>query len=99
MVSDLFFYQLVLLGVVWLCLLLYWVWPSDCATVPPTASRRRRRREPTPFAGLTTKPPRDACLHPLIPHPQAPPLPPPRLVMTRGPRRQIDTSSHFCPNP
>jgi hypothetical protein len=49
MVSDLFFSHLVLLGLVWLCLLLYWVWPSDWATVPATSSRRRRRREPTPF--------------------------------------------------
>ena len=24
---------------------------------------------------------------------------PPRLAMTRGRRRQVDTSSHFCPNP
>jgi IS1 family transposase len=99
MVSDLFFYQLVLIGVVWLCLMLHWVWPSRWATVPPTSSQRRHRREPTPFAGLTTKPPCDACVHALIPRPQAPSLPPPRLVMTRGRRRQIDTSSHFCPNP
>ena len=24
---------------------------------------------------------------------------PPRLAMTRGRRRQVDISSHFCPNP
>jgi IS1 family transposase len=27
------------------------------------------------------------------------PPPPPRIVPTRGRRRQVDTSTHFCPNP
>src|SRR5262245_58283123 len=54
---------------------------------------------PQTFAGLTTKPPYDACAHASDPCPHAPLAPPPRLVMTRGRRRQIDTSRHFCPNP
>ena len=29
MVSHLFFYQLGLIALVWLCLMLHWVWPSD----------------------------------------------------------------------
>ena len=29
MVSDLFFYQLGLIALVWLCCMLHWVWPSD----------------------------------------------------------------------
>ena len=98
MVSDLFFYQLVLLGLVWLCLMLHWGWPSDLAPAPTTPSPRRRRREPSPFAGLTHKPHCDACEHagdPRLPAPAAPP----RLVMTRGRRRQVDTAHHFCPNP
>ena len=37
MVSDLFFYQLGLIALVWLCLLLQWVWPSAAADeCPPT---------------------------------------------------------------
>ncbi len=28
MVSPLFFYQLVLVALVWLCVMLHWVWPS-----------------------------------------------------------------------
>ena len=28
MVSHLFFYQLVLVALVWLCVMLHWVWPS-----------------------------------------------------------------------
>src|SRR5262249_53980765 len=66
MVSDLFFYQLGLIALVWLCLMLQWVWPSDSAAVCPTTPEfpspgPKRHREPTPFVGLTTKPPCDAC--------------------------------------
>src|SRR5712691_8866205 len=104
MVSDLFFYQLGLIVLVWLCLMLQWVWPSDSAAVCPTAPEPtppvpKRHRELTPFAGLTTKPPCDACAHATAPRPQAPAAPPPRLVPTRGRPRQVDTSQHFCPYP
>src|SRR5712691_9980124 len=69
MVSHLFFYQLVLVALVWLCVMLHWTWPSDpaavCPTTPePPGPRPKRRREPTPFAGLTQKPhccPNPAC--------------------------------------
>ena len=104
MVSHLFFYQLTLIVLVWLCVMLQWVWPSDSATECPTPlapppPRPKRKREPKPFAGLTTKPHCDACEHATAPHPHAPAAPPPRIVPTRGRRRQVDTSSHFCPNP
>src|SRR3989475_7660742 len=104
MVPDLFSYQLVLVALVWLCLMLHWVWPSDRVTAQPTPPqppppRRKRRCEPTPFVGLTTKPHCDACAHATAPHPHAPSAPPPRIVMTRGRRRAIDASHHFCPNP
>ena len=92
MVSHLFFYQLTLIALVWLCLMLQWVWPSDptavCSTTPePTPSRPKRNREPKPFAGFITKPHCDACEHASAPHPQAPSAPPPRIVPTRGRRR------------
>src|SRR5215510_8161232 len=104
MVSHLFFYQLVLVALVWLCLMLPWAWPSDpaagCPTAPePPPPRPKRRREPKPFAGLTTKPYCDACESASAPRPQTPLAPPPRIVMTRGRRRQVDTATHFCPNP
>src|SRR5215813_9030399 len=104
MVSHLFFYQLVLVAWVWLCVMLHWVWPSDSAaacltTLEPPLSQRKRRREPKPFVGHTTKPHCDACAHATAPRPLAPSAPPPRLVPTRGRRRQADTSPHFCPNP
>ena len=104
MVSPLFFYQLVLVALVWRCLMLQWAWPSDPATACPTTQeppppRPKRQREPKPFAGLTTKPHCDACVQVSDPRPHAPSAPPPRIVMTRGRRRQIDTSRHCCPNP
>jgi len=61
MISPLFFYQLVLVALVWLCVMLHWAWPSDPATAQqptppqPAPPRRTRSHAPTPFAGLTTK--------------------------------------------
>ena len=103
-VSELFFYQLALIALLWLCVMLHWAWPSDPATacptpLEPTPPEPKRHREPKPFAGLTTKPHCDACAPASAPCPQAPAAPPPRIVMTRGRHRQVDTSTHFCPNP
>jgi hypothetical protein len=36
MVSHLFLYQLTLIALVWLCVMLQWVWPSDSAAACPT---------------------------------------------------------------
>src|SRR5262245_58191897 len=98
MVSPLFFYQLVLVALVWLCLMLHWAWPSAAATagattLEPTPPRPKRRREPTPFAGLTIPPHCAACEQDRVPRPNPPSAPPPRLVITRGRRRQVDTSA------
>jgi hypothetical protein len=96
MVSHLFFYQLALIALVWLCLMLQWAW-SRAPTLSPTApepppSQLKRKRAPKPFAGLTTKPHCDACAHSTDSRPQPPACPPPRIVPTRGRRRQVDTS-------
>ena len=103
MVPTLFFSQLVLVALVWLCVMLHWAWPSDLATGPPpsepTPPEPKRHREPKPFAGLTTKPHCDTCEHGTAPRPPAPSTPPPRIVPTQGRRRQVDTSTHCCPNP
>ena len=104
MVSHLFFYQLMFLGLLWLCVMLHYAWPNDCTggdqrPSQPLPPPRQRSRDPQPFPGLTRKPPCAACEHAPTPHPHAPSAPPPRLVPTRGRRRQVDTSAHFCPNP
>src|SRR5215468_8717151 len=104
MVSHLFFYQLMFLGLLWLCVMLHSAWPNDCTggdqkpskPLPPPG---KRSSDPQPFPGLTRKPPCAACEHAPAPHPHAPAAPPPRLVPPRGRRRQVDTSAHFCPNP
>jgi len=102
MVSHLFFYQLVLVALVWLCVMLHWAWPSDPAACPttldPTPPLPKRHRAPKPFEGFITKPHCDACERTPAPHPHAPAAPPPRIVPTRGRPRQVDTSSHFCPH-
>src|SRR5215468_1165734 len=77
MVSELFFYQLALIALLWLCCMLHWVWLSDHSTVPtprpqPTPPRRTRHREPKPFAGLTTKP---HCARSTAEQPSAPAMP------------------------
>ena len=104
MVSHLFFYQLTLIALVWLCVMLQWMWLSAptavCPTTPePTPPPPKRNHEPTPFAGLTTKPYCDACEPARDPRPQTPAAPPPRIVMTRGRRREVDPARHVCPNP
>jgi hypothetical protein len=98
MVSPLFFYQLVLIALVWLCVMLQWVWPSApaaaCATTPEPPPP-----QPKLFEGLTIKPHCDAWAASSAPHPQAPSVPPPHIVMMRGRRRHVDPSRHVCPNP
>jgi len=104
MVSHLFFYQLTLSAPVWLGVMLHWAWPRASAAarpipLAPPPPRPQRKRERKAFAGLTHKPHCDACEHSGAPRPQTPSAPPPHIVPTRGRRRQVDTSTHFCPNP
>jgi hypothetical protein len=104
MVSDLLFYQLVLLGLLWLCIMLHYAWPSDRAAQlqrPSTPSLPSQEccREPKPFAGLTRKPHCEACEQAVETRHEAPGAPPPpRIIPTRGRRRQVDTSGYFCPH-
>jgi len=56
MVSPLFFSQLVLLALLWLCIMLHYAWPSDRAAQcqspsQPASPPHKRSREPKPFAG------------------------------------------------
>src|SRR6266446_3083650 len=103
MVSHLFFYQLVLVGLVWLCVMLQWAWPSDRLAgdqkPPQPLPPRKRSSDSKPFPGLTCKPPCAACEQAHEHVSQPPGCPPPRLVPTRGRPCQVETSQHFCPHP
>jgi len=104
MIPHLFYYQLVVLGLLWLCVMLHAVWPSRGAgsqprpaEAEPIQPKRTRSNEPKPFAGLTTKPPCALCAREAA-HPQPPPpVPPAPMPPTHRRPRTVDTSQHFCP--
>jgi hypothetical protein len=102
MVDDLLFHELLLLGLLWLCVILYWVGRrrqavTDQARGHPAKRATRRSQDPKPFPGLTTKPRCGAC----EPGPGEPPptAPPPRLYFPSGRPRTVATHHHFCPEP
>jgi IS1 family transposase/transposase-like protein len=105
MVSELFVYELVLLGLPWLCIMLHDAWPSDRPTweqrtSKPATPPRTRSRDPKPFPGLTQKPCCVACEQAAqAPAAPLPPVPPPPITSNRGRPRQVDTSQQFCPHP
>ena len=66
----------------------------------PISPPRPRSRAAKPFAGLTHNPPCAACEQALqAPTVTSPVAPPPRITSTRGRKRQVETSQHFCPHP
>ena len=99
------YYQLALLGLLWLCVILHYLWPSRGAWSPqppaeplPPKFQRQRANAPTPFEGLTQKPHCAACAHAA----NHPPSPPPRRPEPMPPTNRrpcaTDTSRHFCPH-
>src|SRR6266700_3134915 len=105
MVSHLFFYQLMVLGLLWLCVMLHYAWPNECTggdqkpskPLPPPC---KRSSAPKPFPGLTRKPCCAACAQAAEePAAQEPAAPPPPITSSRGRPRHVDTSQQFCPNP
>ena len=61
---------------------------------------RQHPKKSQPFPGLTCKPRCEACeqaLETSIPAPPSAPLP--KITSTRGRRRHVATSQHFCPKP
>src|SRR5438309_10925447 len=104
MVSHLVVYQLMLIALLWVFLMLSCVWPSEPAAarpIPPTpvTPPHKRSTAPTPFPGLIRQPHCDACAQAVASYREPPCAPSPRLSSTRGRRRQVDTSRHFCPDP
>src|SRR5215510_1300668 len=106
MIPRLFYYQLVILGLLWLCVMLHLTWPSRAAVSPPKPvepepikPKRQHSSEPKPFVGLTQKPPCALCAHEAAhPTPSSPVRPAPMPPTHRRPRA-VDTSRHFCPHP
>jgi len=97
--SDLAFSLGTAIALMLLVVLSRWLWRGGKA-VPTTTKRPRAQRDPKPFTGFTQKPDCPACepetgTHPLAAAPSAPPL---RMILTRGRRRQVDTTGHFCPH-
>src|SRR6266704_488342 len=105
MVSHLFFYQLMVLGLLWLCVMLHYAWPNewtggDQKPSKPLPPPYKRSSDPKPFPGLTRKPCCAACEQAAHePAAPPPPAPPPPITSRRGRPRHVDTSQQFCPNP
>src|SRR5438876_464207 len=99
------YYQLAVVGLLWLCVMLHYVWSSRVAVSlqppaepVPSKFKRKPSNEPKPFEGLTQKPQCAACEHDANhPMPPAPRRPDPMPPTNRRPR-VIDTSRHFCPH-
>src|SRR5712691_2416612 len=105
MIPHLFYYQLVILGLLWLCVMLHFAWPSRAAVShqkpvepEPIKPKRKHSIEPNPFEGLPQKPPCALC-EPETAHltPCSRVRPDPIPLTTRRPR-EIDTSRHCCPH-
>src|SRR5919197_117321 len=103
MIPPLFYYQLAILGLVWLCVMLPHLWPTPSSRLPkrpaePIKSKRNCSREPIPFAGLTHKPHCALCEHETVESTPAPPVRPDPMPPTHRRPRTVDTSMHFCPH-
>ena|SRR5215471_13498309 len=99
------YYQLAVVGLLWLCVMLHYIWPSPDAVSPqppgepvPPQFKRKRAIEPTPFEGLTQRPHCAACEHDAVHSKPPPPSRPNPLPPTNRRPRVIDTSRHFCPH-
>ena len=98
MPSDLAFSLVVAVILMLLVALSRWLWRGGKA-VPAAVKPPRATREPKPFAGFTRKPDCPVCEQEagVQPSASAPHAPPPRMTLTRGRRRHVDTTGHFCP--
>ena len=81
-----------------LVLLFQWICCGG-KSAPAGPKLPRPKREFKPFAGLTRRPDCELCEQHGQSQPQTPSTPPPRLRFTRGRRRHIETTGHFCPYP
>jgi hypothetical protein len=96
MQSDLPFSLVTGVVLILLVVLTRWLWCGGKA-VPAATNTPRAKRAPKPFAGFTRKPECTLCAPQARSQPQAPGAPPPRMIVTRGRRRQVATTGHVCP--
>src|SRR5262245_52963863 len=96
--SDLVFALVVGVALILLVILSRRLSRGDKVT-PVVTQPPRAKRDPKPFAGLTRQPDCPACEQGSGVHPTAltPTAPPPRMLFTRGRRRHVETTGHFCP--
>jgi hypothetical protein len=105
MVDDLPFHDLMLLGLLWLCVIWLWAWLGTAWRYGRTHGKPAQRAQrhaigQKPFPGLTTRPPCAACADVVQAHAAKPfPSPPPPMTSTRGRWRQMDTEHQYCPEP
>jgi transposase-like protein len=92
---DLLVYLVTGLLFILLVLLLRGLWRGG-KSAPATTKSPRAKHKPKPFAGLTRKPECELCEPGTVSHPPAPGAPPPRMSFTRGRRRHVETTGHFC---
>jgi hypothetical protein len=98
-----FYYQLVVLGLLWLFIMLHLAWPSRDLTTQtkpskPITPHRKRSSEPTPFAGLTHKPHCALCEQEIADTAPVPPQRPDPMPPTHRRPCTVDTSLLFCPH-
>jgi transposase-like protein/IS1 family transposase len=103
MIPHLVYYQLLVLGLLWLFVMLSLAWPNPSGAQAPRPAtpitlRRTHGKEPKPFVGLTHKPHCAACEQEAMPPLPPPPGPPDPMPPTNRRPRAIDTSMHFCPH-
>jgi transposase-like protein len=103
MAPNLLFYQLLVVALVLICLLIHIGLPDKPFPMPQpslvsTKRRRKRSKEPKPFPGLIHKPLCESCEQGVDTRPKAAGSPPALLTFTRGRRRTVATSQHFCPD-
>lgn len=96
MQSNLISYLVASVLLILLALLHCWRWRFD-KTAPAVSKPTQHKREPKPFSRYTRKPECELCERVEGAPLQMPGAPPPHMSFTRGRRRQIETTGHFCP--
>jgi hypothetical protein len=102
-IPDLFYYQFIVLGLLWVFVMLSVTGSSASLTQEPKRAKpieppRKRSKAPKAFAGLTHQPFCVRCAQePTQPQPSLA-LPPAPMPATKRRPRQVDTSLPFCPH-